>query len=50
MFRIRFLIFHTKRMTRSYFQVNEILISRQQAEKVLREHKDVVSALEALIN
>lgn len=31
-------------------QVNEILISRQQAEKVLREHRDVVSALEALIN
>lgn len=32
-------------------QTNEILISRQQAEKVLREHRgDVVSALEALTN
>lgn len=33
------------------FQVNELLIPRQQAEKVLREHRgDVVSALVALTN
>ena len=35
----------------SFAQVNELLISRQQAEKVLREHRgDVVNALTALTN